>query len=443
MTADVLSAQVANEKKVLLEDHNAYGAPPGTGISMPPYYMPTSSVKNRNVYFPSTEPIGPDEMRVTFMGSQPWPPRLAQAAECIMVELGNGERLFFDFGPGCLRNIIANQVPVVEIDNIFLSHLHMDHIGELPYLWSFAPFNGRAKPLHIIGPSGRTPDLGTKAMWEGMQKFGAWGVQSFDGTGPISFAHEGSDVTEFDFEDDGGVCYDKNGVKVIHWRRSHSMDGASAFRLDWNGLSFVYTGDGKPDWLTAKYGKGADLFVSEMAVDIINLWAMKQGLPPMIGAVTLDIFHTTHYGFGYLANLVQPRVAVATHLSYDRELLGEMVAGVRMFYKGFFTFGIDGSVINLTKDRVWVREAALTDYAGIRSPDPQWLIQNMYGGKIPTELPKQKYTIAGNQEKSVRDLEIDPALFTPKDQMRNWVREWPQNVSMKELVGPAGGSQAK
>ena len=442
-TGDPSAARPANEKDVVLKEHNTYGAPPGTGISMPPYYQPTPSVKNRNVYFPSTEPIGADEMRVTFMGSQPWPPRLAQAAECIMVELGNGKRLFFDFGPGCLRNIIANQVPVVEIDNIFLSHLHMDHIGDLPYLWSFAPFSGRVKPLHIIGPSGRTPDLGTRAMWESMKKFGAWSARSFDGTAPMDRFQEGSDITEFDFRDDGGICYDQDGVKVIHWRRSHIMDGASAFRLDWNGLSFVYTGDGKPDWLTAKYAKGADLFVSEMALDIVNLWAMKQGLPPMFGAITLDTCHTTHYGFGYLANVVQPRLAVATHLSYDRELIGEMMAGVRMFYKGFFAFGIDGTVINATKDHVWIREATLANYAGTRTADPQWLVQNMYDGKMPTELPKQKYTIFGNQEKSVRDLEIDPALFTPKDQMRKWIREWPQNMSLAELYAPACSSQQK
>lgn len=29
----------------------------------------------------------------------------------IMVEYGPGKRLFFDFGPGCLRNIVADAVP--------------------------------------------------------------------------------------------------------------------------------------------------------------------------------------------------------------------------------------------------------------------------------------------------------------------------------------------
>jgi len=397
---------------------NTYGAPPGSGITIPPYYLPTPSVKNKTNYFPQSEPLGPDEMRIIFMGSQPWPPRLTQAGTCIMVELGGSKRLFFDFGPGCLRNIIANQVPVPEITDIFLTHLHLDHYADIPYLWQFAPFNGRWKPLRIIGPSSRTPALGTKAMCEHMKKMGLWTSIQADGL-PMADGFE-IDVTEFDFKDDGGVCYDKDGVKVTHWRRSHAVDGASAYRLDWNGLSFVWTGDGKPDQLTTKYAKGVDVFVTEMAVDNPNLWAMKQGVPPFMGAVTIDNFHTPHYAAGYLSNLIQPRLAMACHLSFDRELIGEMMAGVRMHYKGMFAFGIDHTVVNVTKDRIWLREAALPETTNTRLPDMQWLIQNNLG-KLPAEMTIKNPFLAV-QEQSIRDLEIDPALFTPKDQMRPWAR---------------------
>lgn len=78
-------------------------------------------------------------MRITFVGSCPFPPRRNQAATFIMVELGNGKRFFFDFGPGCLRNILAMQVPLQMVNDIFLTHLHVDHYGELPYLFAFAP----------------------------------------------------------------------------------------------------------------------------------------------------------------------------------------------------------------------------------------------------------------------------------------------------------------
>jgi len=434
------SSEAAEGQQAVPGEHNAYGAPPGTGLSMPPYYLPTPSVKNKNNYFPQSEPLGSDEMRIIFMGSNPWPPRMSQAGTCIMVEVGSGKRLFFDFGSGCLRNIIANQVPVPEITDIFITHLHLDHYVDIPYLWQFAPFAGRWKPLRVIGPSGRTPALGTKAMCENMRKMGAWTSQQGAGLGPIADAYD-IDVTEFDFRDDGGVCYDKDGVKVTHWRRSHSMDGASAYRLDWNGLSFVWTGDGKPDQLTAKYAKGADVFVTEMAIDMVNLWALKQGVPPFIGAYTVDTYHTPHYAVGYLSNLVQPRLAMATHVSYDRELIGEMMAGVRMHYKGMFAFGIDHTVVNVTKDRLWIREAALPETSNVVRPNMEWIIKNNFDGKVPTEMTL-KNPIPDIQEQAVRDLEIDPALYTPKDQVRESARKWTEmKVNPADLFGGPPGKK--
>ena len=80
---------MANDKTPTSNVKNHYGAPPGSGISMPPYYRPTPSIKNRNNYFPQSEELGADEMRITFMGSNPFPPRLSQAGTCIMVECGN------------------------------------------------------------------------------------------------------------------------------------------------------------------------------------------------------------------------------------------------------------------------------------------------------------------------------------------------------------------
>lgn len=393
---------------------NAYDAPPGSGLSMPPYYQPTPSVKNTNNYFPQTEPLGPDEMRIIFMGSNPWPPRMSQAGTCIMVELGNGRRFFFDFGPGCLRNILANQVPVPEINDIFITHLHIDHYGDLPYLWQFAPFNGRWIPLRVTGPSGPRPEMGTAAMCEHMTKMGLW--TSAWSIGGMADGYEIA-VNEFDYKDDGGVCYDQDGVKVTHWRRSHMLDGASAYRLDWNGLSFVWTGDGRPDDLTAKYAKGVDVFVSEMIIDSINLLAVKQGISPEMAALTIDNLHTPHYAVGYLAQLVQPRIAMVTHVSFDRELIGEMLSGIRMHYNGLFAFGIDHTVVNVTRERVWVREAAFPETTNIVQPSPEWVARNTPMKVTTTPNPMLVY-----QQQSVRDLEIVPARYTPKDQMRPLAR---------------------
>jgi ribonuclease Z len=83
------------------------GGGPGAGIALPPYFKPTPSARSRANYYPNSEELGPAEMRISSVGSTPYPPRRDQAGTCIMVELGNGDTFFFDFGPGCLRNIIS------------------------------------------------------------------------------------------------------------------------------------------------------------------------------------------------------------------------------------------------------------------------------------------------------------------------------------------------
>lgn len=57
---------------------NPYGGGPSKGLQVPPYYKPTPSVRSRNNYFPGSETLGRDEMRISFVGSCPFPPKALQ-----------------------------------------------------------------------------------------------------------------------------------------------------------------------------------------------------------------------------------------------------------------------------------------------------------------------------------------------------------------------------
>ena len=172
-------AEAADQASGTREVKNPYGGGPNTGITLPPYYRPTPSVANANTFFPGIEELGTDEMRISFIGSSPVPPTRTQAGTAIMVELGNGKRFFFDLGPGCFRNIVALQVPMQMINDVFITHLHVDHYGEPPYIYAFSPWSGRWKPLRVTGPCGRTPKDGAEAMIEGMKAMTPWHTDSF------------------------------------------------------------------------------------------------------------------------------------------------------------------------------------------------------------------------------------------------------------------------
>lgn len=418
---------------------NPYGGRPGGGISLPDYFRPTKYMTGSNAnFFPLAEEIGPDEMRISFMGSTPFPPRLSQAGTCMMVELGNGDRFFFDFGSGCLRNIIGMQIPAQLINDIFISHLHVDHYADIPYLFPFRAWSGGYKPLRIHGPSGRTPDLGTKAMTEGMKQMLKWHLEAFD-MFPIGDGYE-IEVNEFDFSKEYGLVYDKNGVTVHSWPRSHAKDGAVAYRLDWNGLSFVWTGDGRPDELTKKYAKGADVFVTEMSgVDVGQLMEYKYGIPQKIWNFTIDTHHTSHYAVGHLMAEVNPRMGMVTHYGQDEDIEAEMLAGIRAHYHGLFEFGVDVAVVNVTKDSMWYRKAVLPEKSGAVPPMREIAKKAAKAGvELPETFtfPNPRRTREEQQDQRWRDLEVDPKLYYPEDVYREPDVEWPKDftLNIKDLI---------
>jgi ribonuclease Z len=438
-TIGATSTTQAAEKADATMPKNPYGGKPGGGISLPPYYKPTPYVVNRANYFPSVEKIGKDEMRISFVGSCPMPPRRSQAGTAIMVELGNGDRFFFDFGPGCLRNIISMQIPMQVINDIFLSHLHVDHYHDISYLLPFRAWSGGFMPLRVTGPSGRTPELGTKAMIAGMKQMLRWHLEAFDCC-PIGDGYE-VQVNEFDWKDDNGLCYDKNGVQVRHWRRSHAKDGASAYRLDWNGLSFVWTGDGRPDELTMKYAKGVDVFVSELQQDLPYMQFLKYGLPPQIVNYTVDLHHSPHYAVGYMMKQINPRAGMVTHLSYDEDVVAETVAGVRAHWDGLFLFGApDVAVVNVTKDAIWYRMAALPDATGQVMPFREIMEKTAAQGvPLPKKFvfPNPRSPREEQQEQQTRDYEIDPKKYYPPDVARVPMTHWPKDytIDIEAMLG--------
>jgi ribonuclease Z len=125
---------------------------PSGGITLPPYYRPTPNLASANVYYSGQEELGPDEMRVSFIRSTPIPVTRSQLAHALWLSSAMAS---------------ASSLPVV--NDIFFTHLHVDHYADLPYLYAFAPWMGRWKPLRVHGPSGRTPKDGIKTMIDGMK----------------------------------------------------------------------------------------------------------------------------------------------------------------------------------------------------------------------------------------------------------------------------------
>ena len=178
-------------------------------------------------------------------------------------------------------------------------------------------------------------------------------------------------------------------------------DGASAYRLDWNGMSVAFTGDGRPNSLTMKYAKGVDLLITEVQVELVAISATVNGVLPVIARNTIDMAHNPGYAAGYLFEKVKPRMAMTTHMSYDGYSNAELLSEIRYHYQGPFHFGApDMIVVNLTRDKVWVRDGVLPDYPSM-SP-PKFDIAAMGGMLIPAPAQQACRTFRSSRSVTLR-----------------------------------------
>ena len=93
-----------------------------------PLVSPTAARGPLDAYFPSTETLAPDEMRIIACGTGMPTGRESQAAACFLVELGNGDKFIFDSGTGSHVRIASLEIPYDFLNKIFISHLHTDQL---------------------------------------------------------------------------------------------------------------------------------------------------------------------------------------------------------------------------------------------------------------------------------------------------------------------------
>ncbi len=62
-----------------------------------------TAARERGAYFPNSEELAPDEMRVIACGTGMPTARESQAAACFLVELGNGDIVHFRLGDWIAR----------------------------------------------------------------------------------------------------------------------------------------------------------------------------------------------------------------------------------------------------------------------------------------------------------------------------------------------------
>lgn len=166
---------------------------------------------------------------------------------CYRLESG-GITATLDFGASAPVGLHKLGLSAADIDLIFLSHLHGDHFGGLPFLLLDGQFvDRRAKPLLIVGPPGTRARL--------------------DAAMEVMFPRMGENAWRFDWEvvevEPGSTS--KHGPFTLTTAQVVHPSGApsTALRLTDGARTVAFSGD--TEWTEAllPIAAGADLFICE------------------------------------------------------------------------------------------------------------------------------------------------------------------------------------
>jgi len=311
-----------------------------------------------DVYYPGTEELGPNEMRVIALGTGMPNARPKQAAACWLVELGNGDKFLFDVGTGSAERLSAMKIPYNYIDKVFIGHLHSDHFGDLDALYCGGIVANRVVPLNVWGPSGEKPEYGFKAAMDHMEGMLKWDIDTRMGNTDTRGAF--LNVTEFDYTAVNEVIYEANGVTIRTIPAIHIYDGPVSFILEWNGLKFCYSSDTFPNKWWMEYARDADIAIHECFVSPQDL-VTKQKFSPGAALNVGTQIHTSPAQFGKVMAETNPRMAVGYHFFNDFDTAPNVLRDVRMTYDGPLALATDYMVFNVTKEEIKVRMAAIDE----------------------------------------------------------------------------------
>ena len=226
---------------------------------------------------------------------------------------------------------------------------------------------GRPVPLQVWGPSGQTPEMGTKYAIEHFLKAFNWDYQTR--AFKINPTPGEIKVHEFDYKAVNKVIYDENGIKIRSIPAIHAGDGPVSYIIEYEGMKLVFGGDSAPNKWFVKYAKNADFAIHE-AFGTPEYFVKEYNQPPQLAWRACCAFHTSGPAFGKIMSEVNPRHAVAYHSM--EEAIPDIQSGIRETYDGPLSMAVDNMVWNITKEKVVERKVVSTDLAtGVPGPTRQ------------------------------------------------------------------------
>ena len=239
-----------------------------------------------------------DTLKVIVCGSRSPLPSPGRAEACILVEAGD-DIYIFDMGNGSVNNLTQYQLPWPNVQALLITHMHSDHMADLPDAHLQSWIQGRTEPLKVYGPEGI--NLVTKGF---ELAYSADYQYRSDHHGQEMLPMNIAGFNEITITNNELIPNETPGLEILPFVVDHyPVNSAYGFKITYKGRTVVISGDTINDGSVQKYSKDADLLIhSAISIDIVE--RMRRVAPiPQMDKILFDIqdYHTTIKEAGEIA----------------------------------------------------------------------------------------------------------------------------------------------
>lgn len=269
----------------------------------------------------------------------------------------DGQFILFDAGDGSVQTLGEMSLPFHNIQTVFITHLHSDHIAGLGELMNGSWHSGRTNAMTVYGPAG------TNAMMQGWKAVYARDIQFRTiGSGgilkPDLAIAKSREVTA---TDKAKVIYQGKNMSVSVFKVDHEpVTPAFGYVLQYKNCKIVISGDTRVDDALTENSKNADLLISEAVSHPLytgildDLAASKTNASVIKFAEQIYHYHADSYLLAKMAANAQVKQLVLTHLlpsiPTDDESLRAFKAGMSDYYQGPMMVANDRDEITISTD---------------------------------------------------------------------------------------------
>jgi ribonuclease BN (tRNA processing enzyme) len=268
------------------------------------------------------------------------PGATGRAASSYLVLIEGTPRILVDAGPGSFARLGEAKLSLAETDLVLLTHLHVDHAGELPgLLKARAVSSGDSIVFKVWGPAGSGAKHegayfpSTSRFLELM--FGKHGAFAYlrDFAAPIAI--QAHDIpAQLSSRPSSHVIFNEGGLVVTAIAGHHRDAPAVIYRVEYAGKSITFSGD-----IDAKGLPGLRSIAKRSDLLVFNCVVLD---PPGSRAVLYSL-HTPPRAIGEVSKDAGVHQLLLSHLSPAvEENRDAVLESIHQNYTGYVSFAEDG-----------------------------------------------------------------------------------------------------